>query len=434
MADCKSGHRFQNWAHTLEFKPRQFCRPKTEHSITEIVKEARARGGRVKTQGAGHSFSQLLPTDDTLVSLDDMDNEWIGVQGKQVRVPAGMRLKDLIMALKKERLALKNMGSITEQSIAGATATGTHGTGIGFGSLSTQIVAAKLVDGRGDVVTLPKGDPRLRAASLGVGALGILTEVTLECVDMYQLEYNAYVGKFDDAISILDRLVAENDRVILWWLVPLFDRDEVLIITKNKPGTPRGALATAADLVKRALELPPKPLGKNLDTLWTFLAAQGGSAGKFRRILNYTADYDEVLTLPLLPVFHTECEYAIPHGSAAASLQRFREIVEENDFELTLPLEVRFSAQDDLLLSPSYDGASCWIGASTQGNTAEVFARFEPLMLEFGGRPHWGKHFTLTREAIKGMYGTRYDDFVAQRDTFDPDRVFTNTFLRDVFG
>jgi FAD/FMN-containing dehydrogenase len=434
MADCKTGHKFKNWSHTLKFKPRQFCKPKTEQRIAEIVKEARARHGCVRTQGAGHSFSQLLPTDDTLVSLDDMDNEWIAVQGKEVRVPAGMRLKDLVKALKKEKLALKNLGSITEQSIAGAVSTGTHGTGLTLGSISTHIVAAKLVDGLGNVVTLPKGDPRLRAASLGLGAVGILTEVTLECVDLYKLEYNAYVGKFDDAMAILDRLAVENERVLLWWLVPLFDRDEVVILTKNKPGTPPGALASADDLVKPAFGIPLQPLGKDLDALWTFIARQGGSGGKFRRIWHFSGDYDQVLTLPLLPIFHTECEYALPQADVVPAMKGLREIVEENDFELKLPVEVRFSAQDDLLLSPSYDRASGWIGAATEDNTAQVYARFEPLMQKFQGRPHWGKHFTLTRDTIKGMYGRRFDDFLALRDAFDPDRVFANTFLRDILG
>jgi FAD/FMN-containing dehydrogenase len=435
MAECKTGHRFRNWAHTLEFKPRQFCKPKTEDALAAIVQAARARGGAVKTQGAGHSFSQLLPTDDTLVSLDDMDNEWIGVHQREVRVPAGMRLKDLIKAMKREGLALKNMGSITEQSIAGAVSTGTHGTGITLGSISTQVLAAKLVDGRGDVVTLPKGDDRLRAASLGIGALGILTEVTLDCVDMYQLEYTAYVGKFDDVMAVLDQLTAENDRVLLWWLVPLFDRDDVVIITKNRVGTPPGVLGGATNLVRTAFGISgTRPLGKDIDALWTFLAAQGRSSGKFRKLLHFRADYDEVLTLPLLPIFHTECEYAVPAANAVAALERLRAIVEENDFDLKLPVEVRFSAQDDRLLSPSWDGPSCWIGASTEHNTAEVFARFEPLMVRFGGRPHWGKHFTLTREQLAGMYGPRLDEFVGHRDAFDPDRVFANTFLTDVLG
>jgi FAD/FMN-containing dehydrogenase len=434
MAECKSGHRFENWAHTLEFKPRQFCRPKTEQAIADIVKDVRTSRGCVRTQGAGHSFSQLLPTNDTLVSLDEMNNDWIAAQGNDVRVPAGMRLRDLIRALKTQNLALRNLGSITEQSIAGATATGTHGTGVTLGSLSTQIVAAKLVDGQGNLVTLPKGDARLRAASLGLGALGILTEVTLDCVAHYQIDYNAYVGGFDDVMAVLDQLVTENERVLLWWLVPLFDRNDVIIITKNRPGTPPGVLGGAEDRVRAPFGIPNKTFGKDLDALWTFVAAQGARAGKFRRVWHCTGDYDDMLTLPLLPVFHTECEYAIPRANAVAALVELREVVEENDFELKLPVEVRFSAQDDLLLSPSHDGPSCWVGASTEKNTAEVFARFEPLMLKHGGRPHWGKHFTLTREAIQALYGSRYADFLAIRDALDPDRVFANSFLRHLLG
>ena len=109
-------------------------------------------------------------------------------------------------------------------------------------------------------------------------------------------------------------------------------------------------------------------------------------------------------------------------------------MVEENDFRLRLPVEARFSAGDDILLSPANAGPVCYIGASTEDNTAEVYSRFEPLMRSFGGRPHWGKHFTLMRNEIQAMYGTSYDAFVSLRDTLDPDRVFSNSLLRDVFG
>lgn len=98
MADCKSGHTFKNWARTLEFKPRQFCKPKTEARIVEVVREARNRKGCVRTQGAGHSFSQLRPTNDTLVSLDDMDHSTMRISGTEATVSAGIRLKDLIRA------------------------------------------------------------------------------------------------------------------------------------------------------------------------------------------------------------------------------------------------------------------------------------------------------------------------------------------------
>jgi FAD/FMN-containing dehydrogenase len=436
MADCKSGHTFRNWARTLEFKPRRFCKPRTENRIVEIVREARAGQGCVRTQGAGHSFSQLLPTSDTLVSLDDMDHDTMVVtNGTEVNVSAGIRLKDLLPRLKARKLGLRNIGSITEQSIAGAALTGTHGTGIGLGSIPTQIIAARLVAGDGSVVDLPTGDPRLKAAVLSLGALGIVTRVTLDCVPHYRIDYNVYVGKFDRVMASLDQLVQENVRVLLWWLVPLFDRDDVIVITKNPPGHPAGLLGAAENRVSAPLGIAHTPLGKGLDSMVAAVAAQGlGSGTGFKKIWHMSGDYEDMLTIPLLPVFHTECEYAIPAARAAAAMNAFREVVEENDFQIKLPVEVRFTAADDLMLSPANQGPACYIGASPQGNTAEVFARFEPLMRDHGGRPHWGKHFTLTRSDVKAMYGANYDSFVALRDTLDPDRVFSNSLLKELFG
>lgn len=440
MADCKAGHTFRNWSRTLEFKPRRFCKPRTEERIVEIVQEARAAKGCVRTQGAGHSFSQLLPTNDTLVSLDDMDHDvMIIADGTEVNVSAGIRLKDLLPKLKARNLGLRNLGSITEQSIAGAALTGTHGTGIGLGSIPTQIIAARLVAGDGSVIDLSKGDPRLKAASLSLGALGILTRVTLDCVPHHKIDYNVYVGKFDHVMASLDQLVQENVRVLLWWLVPLFDRDDVIIITKNPPGHPVGLLGGAENRVTPLAglkpTLKPTPLGKGLDAMVEALATQGlGSTGKFKKIWHMSGDYEDMLTLPLLPVFHTECEYAVPAANGVAAMNAFRRVVEENDFEIQLPVEVRFTAGDDLLLSPCNQGPVCYIGASPHGNTAEIFARFEPLMRDHGGRPHWGKHFTLTRGDIRAMYGAHYDSFVALRNTLDPDRVFANSFLTELFG
>jgi FAD/FMN-containing dehydrogenase len=237
-------------------------------------------------------------------------------------------------------------------------------------------------------------------------------------------------------MAITDQLVHENIRVLLWWLVPLFDRDDVIIITKNPPGHPAGVLGTAQDCVPPLLGLPTTPLGKGIDSVLAAIAAQGvgTSSGRLKKIWHMQGDYDQVLTLPLLPIFHTECEYAIPVANAVAALKEFRDVVEENDFRIKLPVEVRWTAGDDLLLSPCNKGPVCYIGASPEYNTAEVFSRFEPLMWSQGGRPHWGKHFTLSRDDIKTMYGQNYHEFVALRNTMDPDRVFSNSFLKHVFG
>src|SRR5215467_15024293 len=183
MSDCKSNYTYENWAHTLKFKPERFCEPDAETKVIEIVKNALARGGRVRTRGGGHSWSQFVVTDDTLIHLDRLNKGLIAdILNHRYTVQAGIRLQDLIDNLALDNLALRNIGSITQQSIAGAMSTGTHGTGIKLGNIPTSIVGMKLVTGTGDVVTIKDSDTDLlNAARVNVGALGIVTQVTIDC-------------------------------------------------------------------------------------------------------------------------------------------------------------------------------------------------------------------------------------------------------------
>src|SRR5437879_3849442 len=214
MADCKSNYTFENWAHTLKFKPERFCEPANEADVIAIVKDALAKGETVRTQGGGHSWSDFVVTDKTLIQLDKLNRGLIAdVLNHRYTVQAGIRIKDLIKNLALDGLAMKNLGSITEQSIAGAISTGTHGTGLGLGNLSSSIVGMKLVTGTGDVLTIKETDTDLLdAARVSVGALGIITEVTIDCVPLYDLEYHAYFCKFDDIIDQFDVLNQENVR------------------------------------------------------------------------------------------------------------------------------------------------------------------------------------------------------------------------------
>src|SRR6266850_2721789 len=162
MADCKSNHTFENWAHTLKFKPERFCEAETEADVINIVKDALATGGSVRPQGGGHSWSHFVVTDKTLVQLDKLNKGLIAdVLNRRYTVQAGIRLKELIHNLALDGLGMKNLGSITEQSIAGAISTGTHGTGLGFTNLSAQIVGMKMVTGAGDVLTITENDKDL---------------------------------------------------------------------------------------------------------------------------------------------------------------------------------------------------------------------------------------------------------------------------------
>jgi FAD/FMN-containing dehydrogenase len=229
-------------------------------------------------------------------------------------------------------------------------------------------------------------------------------------------------------IGHIDALNEENDRVVLWWMLPPAGRrDKVVLITKNAVGGARGGALERATPASRVLR---KRLPKDAGELRK--VADAAPARGFQKVIQYVGDYEEVLTIPLLPVFHRECEYAIPVENTVKALQAFRAVVEEGDLSLTLPVEVRFVAADDILLSPCHGRAQCYIGASTLLNSSEVFERFEPIMKSLGGRPHWGKNATVTQAEVAAMYPTTYDRFRAVRDRFDPRRVFTNTMLSEL--
>ncbi len=425
-------HTFTNWAHTLKFKPELFGEPDTEDEVVKVVKDAIASHRVLRTHGGKHSWSDFVVTDGILIQLDKLKAGHADIPNRRYTVQAGIRLKDLIKELAKVGLALKNIGSITEQSIAGAISTGTHGTGLRLQNMSQSIVGMKLVTGTGDLLTITEADTDLLdAARVSIGALGIITEVTIECVSLYDLKHAVYWCKFDDVIDKIDILNQENERFLIWWLVaPFGSKEDVLVVTSNPPGTPAGTLGALGAPAGGGEDRDPLPMDTN-DVMSFIMHLLPGEP--FQRLIRHTGRYDEVLTIPLLPVFHRECEYAIPVQDTAEALVRFKHVVQECDISTTLPVEVRFVAQDSSLLSPARGKDVCYIGVATQPNANEVYARFEPIMKDFGGRPHWGKHFSLTRSEVEAMYPDSYDTFRQIRQQLDPHGVFGNTLLRDLF-
>src|SRR5688572_20341000 len=285
MGDCKTNYTFENWAHTLKFKPERFCEPANEARVIEIVKEAFAKDSRVRTYGAGHSWAHLVVTDKTLLQLDKLNKPLItDIPKLRFTVQAGIRIKDLLKKLALVGLGMRNLGSITEQSIAGAISTGTHGTGVRIGNISSSIVGMKLVTGTGDVLTITENDTELLdAARVSLGALGIITEVTIQCVPMYDLEYSAYFAKFDDVIDKFDILNQQNERILVWWLTaPIGPKDNVIIVTMNPPGTPPGILGQAGTSIGSNNALP---MDTN-DLLSTVLKLLP-HGGPFHRFMHY---------------------------------------------------------------------------------------------------------------------------------------------------
>jgi L-gulono-1,4-lactone dehydrogenase len=439
MIKCSENHTFENWAKTLKFKPKNFCQPKSEQDVIDIVRAARAAKTCVRVQGGenSHSWSQFTVTNDTLVNLDNLNKPLIAdILKSQFTFEAGIRIKDLVKVLAKDNLGLKNTGSIMEQSIAGAISTGTHGTGLRLGNLATQIVRMRIVTGTGDVQEITENQmPLLNAARVNFGGLGIITEVTVSVVPNYDLEFSAYWCKFEDIIDKIDTLNAENERVRIWWFPkPVFGiKHNIVLSTMNPPGTPRGMLAGFDDLTQaQSNTLAKSALPFDIGVLFAALSKLAADPDDQVLLSRFTANYVQVLTLPLIPILHRECEYAIPVEKTREALIRFRQFMDEAEFNTTLPVEVRFVAKDDSLLSPAQGRDVCYIGANTQDNAVEVFQRFEPLMKSLGGRPHWGKHFTMTRDEIRSMYPDTFQEFANLRAQWDPDGVFANSLIHQL--
>lgn len=421
MQGCTSNFTFRNWGQTITCKPESYCQPDTENDVVDIVKQAIQRNKRVRVVGAGHSWAPLVLTRDVLVNLDKLTRMLqLVMPGMKVTVEAGYRLKHLIPRLRDDNLGLRNLGSITEQSIAGAISTGTHGTGLTLGSIGTQIIGVRLVSGTGDIVTITNQEPdRLNAARLNLGALGVITQMTIQCVADYDLECATYWCKFDSIVDKMETLAQTNTRVKFWWLIPpIGAKDNVIMTTENPPGS---STTPASSNV-----------GLPMDTIGILDDLSGASVSETHPFLKFTGKYDQVMTIPLLPILHRECEYAIPLGKTEEALRAFKRAVDEQNLSLTLPLEVRFVAKDETLLSPAYQHDVSYIGVATQPNANEVIQRFEPIMKSLGGRPHWGKCFSLTRAEAESLY-PQYQKFRTIRDELDPTRVFSNEFLKYFF-
>jgi FAD-linked oxidoreductase len=431
-----ASYRFRNWARTHSCQVAACHQPRDEEEIVELVRSARRRGVRLKAVGGGHSWSDIALTDGELVRLDGYDRVLaVDRERHQVTVQAGIRLRQLNELLPEHGLGLSNLGSIAEQSIAGATATATHGTGIRFGNLATQVVALRLVTGAGEVRELSADcDPELySAARVSLGALGIVSTVTLQCEPAFHLEERTFSLPFERALAEMDTLVDQHEHVKLWWL-PHTDR--VQVFTWNRTDAPLRRRAARHWLDQ---SLATRSLFAGLLRLSKLIP---GVTPSVNSIVNATyfrprqrVDRSDRVFSTIMPPIHREAEYGIPRAQAAVALERLRKLIEQHRLHVNFIVELRFVAADDILMSPCYGRPSCQFGAYMYPNRSieTYFHEFERLMADLDGRPHWGKEFTLDAQSLRRQC-PGYDRFDAIRRQLDPHGIFENDFVRRVFA
>jgi L-gulonolactone oxidase len=399
------------------------------------LKVAGSADGRLKVAGSGHSFSPIACTDGRLVDLSGYRRLLSADRATGlVTVQAGMTLAELGEQLAACDLAMPNLGDVAYQSVAGAVSTGTHGTGIRLGNLSTAVAGLRLVTGDGSILDCsPASNAELFGpARIGLGALGVISTITLRAVPAFILHSVEEPVRLDRLLASLDELVDGNDHFEFFW----FPGTEYALAKRNNriegPARPRGRVgAWVEDMVLSNVALG---LACRAARAWPPAARVLHEVVPRLGRTEYSDASHRVFPSPRLVRF-TELEYAVPRPAFAEAFDRLRRLAGAFGPRAFFPWECRFVAGDDIALSPAFGRDSAYIAVQLyQGIPYERFYRdVERVFDDYGGRPHWGKLHFQTAGTLRERY-PRWADFQAARGRVDPRGLFTNDHLARVLG
>ena len=431
---------WRNWAGTATATPARRAQPRSEAEICAAVKDAAAAGLPVRALGSGHSFTPAAATSGLALDL----SLWTGVTAADTRtglvtVRSGTTLRALNAALAEFGLALVNLGDIDAQTISGALATGTHGTGARLGGLATQVEALDLVLADGSLVSCSaSARPELFAAArVGLGALGVVTAVTLRCVPSFTLAADERPMPVEQVIEEFDTLAAANDHFEFYWFP--YGR-QALVKRNNRVAADAASGPGAMPGWRRFVEFEVME-----NAAFGTLCRIGRAAPRLIPALNrlssaalsrrsYTEVSHRVFVTPRRVRF-TESEYAVPRESLVGVLAELRRAVPRLADPVMFPVEVRVAAADDIWLSTAYQRESAYIAIHQYAGLPyrAYFDLFESIVAGVAGRPHWGKLHSLDADRLGGLY-PRHQDFRRVRAEVDPDDRFGNSYLTRVLG
>jgi FAD-linked oxidoreductase len=425
-----------NWSRSVTAHPRRIEHPTSTPEVVAGLQLARSQGLRVKAYGAGHSFTPIAATDGVLFRLDGMNHLLAHDKASgRVRVQAGMSLRELNPQLLALGLALPNLGDVDPQSVAGAISTGTHGTGGRLHGISAAVVGVQLVTAEGDVVEIDEQHPWFGAARVSLGALGIITEVTLQCVPAFLLHAREEPMALPEVIERLPELVEENDHFEFYW----FPHTEKALVKRNNrvtEGTERSPLGRLRHLIDDEL------LSNGVFGLINEVAARRRSlvprlnnmSGSVLSAREFVDHSHEVFVSPRRVRFR-ESEFAMPRPALPDVIAALQSWFDAGHETISFPIEVRFTGADDIWMSTGHERDNCYVAVHQyhRSDPAAYFAAAQHIFTAHEGRPHWGKMNTVDSAYLRERYA-RFDDFVAVRDEADPERVFTNPYLDRVLG
>jgi L-gulonolactone oxidase len=427
---------WRNWTGDQRCAPELVEEPASEEGVAAAIGRAARAGRSVRVAGAGHSFSDIVLTDGHLLRLHRMNRVMAADASTGLaEVEAGASIRELGPALAEHGLALENQGDVDPQSLAGAIATATHGTGARFPNLSAQVAGLRLIGDGGEAVDCSEDhEPELfRAARVSLGALGVITRVTLRCSPLYTLRRLDAPRSLDETLERLDELVDGHERFELF----VFPYTRVALTRVTETTTePPAPLAPAAEWVQDvllenlALELfsrAGRALPRGIPAMNRAIARMLQPSERVDRSYRIYANQRRVR--------FTEMEYAVPRESAREALERVLATIERRRLPISFPIEFRFVAPDDAYLSPANGRATAYVAVHVyRGMEHETYFRaVESIMREYGGRPHWGKRHYRTAADLAPDYPD-WERFAAARERLDPSRRFRNDHTDRVLG
>ncbi len=426
----------KNWAGNITWNPSEIAYPSSEEEIQQLVLKAANDRKKIRVIGTGHSFTALCQTENILVNLDKYQG-LIAVDKEKVQatVKGGTKLNYLGDLLFKEGMAMENLGDIDVQSIAGTISTGTHGTGTKFGTISTQVIAIRFINGKGEIISCSETEnPELfKAAQVSMGALGIITRITLQCIPLYKLSVEMKAAHLNDTLSNLQSHLDNNRNFEFFWL----------------PYTNKVATKTSN------IEATSEVDDISFFNYWSEYVLENylfmGIAefakwfpSKTQAISKLTADLisdtkkiaysHKIYATPRLVKFQ-EMEYNVPADAYQDVMQEVVKTVNTGKYNVHFPIENRWVKGDDIMMSPANGRDSAYIACHVYSNkdAGPYFKALEDIFRAYNGRPHWGKMNTLTPVAIADMY-PEFSTFMKHRALQDPDLLFASPYMQRLLG
>jgi len=413
----------QNWSKTHAFRAKRLHRPETIDALCALVADC----DHIHAVGARHSFNGVADSPGDLVDLEGIAPGFsIDGQARTVTFTAGVRYRALVRHLEAQGFALANLASLAHLCVAGAVATGTHGSGDKIGSLATAVSGLEFVSPDGRLIRARRGDADYEGMVVALGALGIVARLTLDIEPSYEVRVDAFVDlPWPTQLSEFDAVMGLGDSVSLMtsWSTPAVGN--AWIKTRLDSGAPRHA---------EALRLGAKPAPEKNPSISDDIAKDlnpFGVPGPWSERLPHFR-----LDSTIGPIDQIQSEYLLPRGAASAAIASLRAIGERIDGVLIIS-EIRTVRRDTLWLSPSFGHDCVALHFTWRKEPAAVEAicrAIEDIVIPLGGRPHWGKATFAGAERLAPLY-PRFEDFRRLAARFDPKGKFRNAFLdAHVFG